>query len=75
MMTLKETCEIIGITVDQYREWLKRARDNKVEYLFITIQEGDDQPYPYHVAKREDIDWQRDQLQDEGIRILAEIMI
>ena len=74
-MTLKQTCKEVGITVQQYQKWLKRAKDAKCEAFFITFESGDNQAYPYHVDKRENVDWMRDQLQDEGIEILLEVMI
>ena len=74
-MTLKQTCKRIGITVQQYQKWLKRAKDAKCEYFFITHERGDMQPYPYHIAKRENIEEARRTLKMGGIQILLEVMI
>jgi len=74
-MTLKQTCKEVGITVQQYQTWLRRAKDAKCEYLFITLEDGEDKPYPYHVNKREYVDTEREFLATQNIKILLEVMI
>ena len=75
MKTLKQTCKEVGITVQQYQKWLKRAKDNKCEVLLVTHEVGDSQNYPYHVNRREDMNWVREHLESQEIEILLEVMI
>ena len=63
------------ITKQMRSMYIKRARDAKCEAILMTYEQGDHAVYPYYVSKRENVEWERYQLEDEGIEVLEEIYI